>query len=116
MVTICSLCGKNLTARELESSRFVICPHCNINTPKGANSYKNNKVKGGEKMEKVNEKKEKNISNIDSSDKLKSKQTKKDNTDRLKKFIETELKLDKIQSRKILSRLYSIYTKEIKKN
>ncbi len=63
MTTKCSSCGHKLDEDNVDG-RFILCKHCNMFTPIGANSYigktnsDNYREKGGKKMtEEVKEKK-----------------------------------------------------------
>jgi len=48
MVTICSNCGLNLSNLET-NEKFILCNHCKIFIPKGANSYQGKICKNNER-------------------------------------------------------------------
>ena len=104
MTTICSSCGNNLTET---GERFITCNRCNRFTPAGSNSY-NKKMKGGNNMtaKKVVKKTDTEEKKVD---------TKKDSAEALKKYFVSN-NIEKVEARKIMSRVYTDYSNEINKN
>jgi len=107
MVTVCSCCGRDLIETNTD---FTVCKYCNRFTPTG------NKIKGGiimvknstksKKEEKVKEKSDKKININD---------IRTENSKKVELFLKETLKVDDIESRKILSRLYTTLSDRINK-